>query len=395
MHPPDADVVLVRHGDLGVKSEQVRRRMEARLAENLRAMLSAREVGGDVEVRRNRLFVHTDAPEAATAAAADTFGVVAASPAVTVDPTLDAIEDALAAATEANFDGGSFAVDARRAGPADAHPFASTDIESDGGAAVWNAVESLGYDPVVDLEDPDFTLYVECRADEAYVFLERRDGPGGLPLGTQRPVVALVSGGIDSPVAAWKLMRRGCPVIPVYVDLGDYGGPDHRARARATVERLSDYAPGEEMAFHVVDAGDVVADLADAMSELRMLSLRRFMLAAAEAVAEDENAVGIVTGEAIGQKSSQTAANVAVTDAAATLPVHRPNLTLDKAEITEAARAIGTFQDSTVDTGCNRVAPELPETNASLETLRAAEPGDLFERARACAAERSVVPTER
>jgi thiamine biosynthesis protein ThiI len=252
----------------------------------------------------------------------------------------------------------------------------------------------MGGDPTVDLDDPDFGLFVECRPDRAYVFAEQRSGPGGLPLGTQRPVVALVSGGIDSPVAAWKLMARGCPMVPVYVDLGDYGGPDHRARARATVETLASYAPGESMAFHVVDAGDVVSTLEAEMGDLRMLALRRFMRAAAAGVAEDAGAVGLVTGEAIGQKSSQTSANLAVTDAAATLPVHRPLVAMDKADITNLARDIGTFEDATVDTGCNRVAPELPETNASLSAVRAAEPDDLFELARECAADRDIVPIE-
>ncbi|PSP65046.1 tRNA 4-thiouridine(8) synthase ThiI [Halobacteriales archaeon QH_8_67_36] len=395
MHPPEADVVLVRHGELGVKSEQVRRKMEDRLAENMRAMFDARGLAGDIERRRNRLFVHTDDPDAVADAAADTFGVVSASPARTVEPTLDAIEAALVTATEAHYDGGTFAVDADRAGPSDAHPFASTDIESEGGAAVRAAIESLGHEPTVDLDDPDFRLFIECRSETAYVFLEKRAGPGGLPLGTQRPVVALVSGGIDSPVAAWKLMARGCPVIPVYVDLGAYGGPDHRARARATVETLAEYAPGEAMPMHVVDAGDVVADLEAEMDDLRMLALRRYMLATAEAVAESEGAVGVVTGEAIGQKSSQTSANIAVTDVVASLPVHRPLLAMDKAGITDLARDIGTFEDATVDTGCNRIAPGLPETNADLDTLRAAEPADLFERARASAAAREVVPIER
>ncbi|WP_276271386.1 tRNA sulfurtransferase [Haloarcula litorea] len=395
MHPPDADTVLVRHGELGVKSEQVRRKMEGRLGDNLRSTLADRGVAGDIERRRNRLFVHTDDPEGATAAAADTFGVASASPAVRVEPTLDAIEAALVAATEACHDGGSFAVDARRAGPSDAHPFASTDIESEGGAAVWDAVERAGGDPAVDLDDPDFELFVECRPDDAYVFLERRAGPGGLPVGTQRPVVALVSGGIDSPVAAWRLLRRGCPVVPVYVDLGDYGGVDHRARAVATVERLVEYAPSESWTLHVVDGGDAVADLAATTDDCRMLSLRRFMLAAAEAVAEDEGAVGVATGEAVGQKSSQTSANLAVTDAATRLPVHRPTLTLDKHEITQRARDIGTFETATVDAGCDRVAPELPETDASLEQVRASEPEDLLERARERAAERETVPIER
>lgn len=394
MHPPDADVVLVRHGEIGVKSEQVRRKMESRLAKNLRAMLDGRDLDGEIEQQRNRLFVHTDDPEGVTAAAADTFGITSASPAVTVEPTLEAISDALAAATQAHYDGGPFAVDARRAGRTDQHPFSSEDIESDGGAVVWETIESMGKSPSVDLDDPAFELFVECRPEEAYVFLERRDGPGGLPLGTQRPVVALVSGGIDSPVAAWELMRRGCPIVPVYVDLGEYGGPDHRARAISTVETLSSYAPTAELAVHVVSAGAVIDDIVTALDADRMLSLRRFMLSVAEAVAEDTGAVGIVTGEAIGQKSSQTSANIAVTDAATTLPVHRPLLTVDKSEITERARAIGTFTESTIDAGCNRIAPSLPETNGSLDTVSEREPSDLFDRARECATERTVVPIE-
>jgi len=395
MHPPDADVVLVRHGELGVKSEQVRRKMESRLSSNLEAILDDRGVEGRIESRRNRLYVHTDRPTAAAEAAGDTFGVTSASPAVTVKPTLDAIEVALVEATTACYDGGSFAVDARRAGDKDAHPFSSTDIESEGGSAVWSAIEDQGGNPHVDLDDPDFRLSVECREDEAFVFVETVDGPGGLPVGSQRPVVVLVSGGIDSPVAAWKLMRRGCPVVPVYIDLGGYGGPDHRARAMSTVETLASYAPNESWTVRVVPGGDVVTDLAANLDAIRMLVLRRFMLAVGEAVAEEADAVGVATGEAIGQKSSQTSANIAVTDPATTLPVHRPNLTLDKSEITQRARDIGTFQDSTIDTGCNRVAPELPETNASLAAVRAAEPDDLFERARACAHEAERVPLDR
>ncbi|KOX91842.1 tRNA sulfurtransferase [Haloarcula rubripromontorii] len=394
MHPPDADSVLVRHGELGVKSDQVRRKMEHQLADNLRAMLDARDLSGDIDQRRNRLFIHTDHPEGVTAAAADTFGVTSASAVTTTDATLSAIADALATTAREQYDGGTFAVEARRAGPPAAHPFSSSDIESTGGTAVGETIAGLGGEPVVDLDDPDFELFVECRADKAYVFCEQRAGPGGLPLGTQRPVVALVSGGIDSPVAAWKLMKRGAPVIPVYVDLGDYGGPDHRARAVSTVKTLASYAPGHGLSLNVVDAGDVVADLTQNYGSLRMLVLRRFMLTVAETIAHDCDAVGIVTGEAIGQKSSQTSANIAVTDAVTTLPVYRPNLTVDKSEITNHARTIGTFEDSTIDTGCNRVAPSHPETNASLEAVRAAEPDDLFERAKICAQDRAVVPIE-
>lgn len=392
MHPPGSDVVIVRHGEIGVKSDQVRRKMETRLAGNVNSLLADRDVDGEVDRHRNRIFVHTDEPEAATAVATDVFGVVSASPAVTAEPTLDAIFDALRQATEAHYSGGTFAVTARRAGEQDAHPFASTDIESDGGSAVWEAIESMGEDPDVDLDDPDFELFVECREEAAYVFLEMREGPGGMPLGTQRPVVAMISGGIDSPVAAWQMMRRGCPIIPVYVDLGDYGGPDHQARAASTVATLARYAPSYDVDLRIVPGGDVVADLVESTTDTRMLHLRRFVVAVGEAVARETGAVGVVTGEAIGQKSSQTSANLAITDAAVELPVHRPSLTMDKTEITARAREIGTYEESTIDAGCNRVAPSFPETNADLDEVREVEPDDLFERARTLAGEAERVP---
>ncbi|MFB6308420.1 MAG: tRNA sulfurtransferase [Haloarculaceae archaeon] len=394
MHPPGADVILVRHGEISLKSEQVRRKMEGRLRDNIASLLADRGIDGEVERRRTRLYVHTDAPAAATDAVTDAFGVVSASPAIRTEPTLPAICEALADTAAARYDGGAFAVSARRAGREEQHPFTSEDIEQEGGSAVWDAIEDLSEEPVVDLDDPDFELFVECRPDAAYVFLAKQPGPGGLPLGTQRPLVALVSGGIDSPVAAWQTMRRGCPVVPVYVDLGDYGGPDHRARAAATVADLKRYAPHREMALRVVHGGEAVADLAAATGPTRMLSLRRFMLAAAERIAERETAVGIVTGEAIGQKSSQTSANLAVTDAAVDLPVHRPNVTTDKDEITATAREIGTFEESTIQTGCNRVAPSYPETNATLSAVRDAEPDDLLDRARALAEDAERVPIE-
>ncbi|MFC7142604.1 tRNA sulfurtransferase [Halosimplex aquaticum] len=386
MQPPGADVVVVRHGEIGTKSNHVGTKMERQLRENLASMLADRGVDGEVEQRRLRLLVHTDDPEGATAAAADTFGVVSASPASRVEPTLDAIAEGLREAAREHYDGGTFAVSARRAGEESAHPFASTDIEREGGSAVWEAAEAAGIEPEVDLDDPDTEFFVDCRAEEAFLFLEKRSGPGGLPLGTQDPMIALMSGGIDSPVAAWEVMKRGVPVIPLYVALGDYGGVDNRARAVSTTETLAGYAPDRDVRLRIAPGGDAVADIADAVEVGRMLVLRRFMFMVAEAVAEARGAVGIVTGESIGQKSSQTSANLAVTSAAVDLPVHRPLVTVDKTDITHRADDIGTFHESTIPAGCDRLAPEYPETRARLADIEEREPDDLRERARAVAA---------
>jgi thiamine biosynthesis protein ThiI len=396
MHPPGADTVLVRHGEIGVKSAQVQRSMEGRLHDNIAAILADRDVGGEVVREHSRLYVETDPSnaEAATDAATDAFGVVSASPAIAVQPTMEAITDALARTARDTFEGQTFAVRARRAGNDAAHDFSSADLGETGGAAVWEAIESRGHDPAVDLDDPDWAVFVEARPDRAFVFLEHRDGPGGLPVGSQAPLVALVSGGIDSPVAAWLAMKRGSPVLPLYVDLGDYGGPDHRGRAEATVADLARYAPNLDLDLRVALGGRAVDRLVAEMGSFRMLGLRRFMLAVGEAVAATGGAAGIVTGESIGQKSSQTTANLRVTSAVTDLPVHRPLLAMDKSEITERARAIGTFDDATISAGCNRVAPDQPATAADRERVREAEPDDLYALAREAAEAATTVPLE-
>jgi thiamine biosynthesis protein ThiI len=381
MNVPGADVVVVRHGDIGVKSAPVQSWMEETLAENLKALLTARSIAGHVEQHWGRLFVRTDEAEAAARAAADVFGVASASPARTVEPTLDAISDGLAEIAAAAYDGGSFAVEASRAGD---HEFTSQDVGQVGGEAIWAAVEAE-FEPEVDLDDPDCRFEVEVREGEAYLFLERFDGPGGLPVGTQSPMVALISGGIDSPVAAWLAMKRGAPIVPVYFDLGVFGGTDHRARAIEAVRKIAGYAPGEDHTLRIAPLGPGLEAMAGQVGDTRMLSVRRLMYLIAAEIAADVGAEGIVTGEAIGQKASQTATNLRVTDGVTDWPIHRPLLSMNKQEIIALARDIGTYETSSIDAGCNKIAPEQPETGADLERVADREP-DLEKLAREAAA---------
>ncbi|MDS0292643.1 tRNA sulfurtransferase [Halogeometricum luteum] len=388
-----ADAVLVGFGEFGAKSSEVRAKMADRLAASVRALLRERGFEAEVQRRWSRIVVRpSDAEEArAVAAAVATLpGVSFARPVLAVDATREAVYGALEALAAGHPEGATFAVDAKRVGPAEEHGFSGRDLNVGGG----RLVEDLT-DATVELDDPDRTYRIEVRGGEAYVSVVRFDGPGGLPLGTQGRVAVLVSGGIDSPVAAWRLMRRGCVPIPVYVDIGDYGGADHRARAFEVVRTLAARAPDEDLRPRVVDGAAVVDRLVAAVDDTRMLSLRRAMLVMAEAVARRDGAHSIATGESIGQKSSQTGPNLAVTDAAAALPVHRPVSTADKSDIVEEARRLGTYDDSTLPVGCERVAPSHPETNASLADVVAAEPDGLLDAARRAGREASVEPLDR
>jgi thiamine biosynthesis protein ThiI len=386
---PDPDVALVRYGEIGIKSGEVRSKMLHRLAENVGAILADRGLDGEVETRWERILLRGDDVDALARAASDAFGVVSTRPAVTVAPDAEAIEEAAVGLAADHPTGATFAVRAHRTGPTDAHPFTSQGIERTVGGAVDAAVDGS-----VDLDAPDVTYRLEVREQEAFVSAVEYDGPGGLPAGTQGKVVVLFSGGIDSPVAAWELLKRGLEPVPVYVDLGDYGGPDHLARAEETTRQVGRYAPHLDTRLRVVPAGDLVRDLAAATGSTRMLSLRRAMLRMAEAVARDVGAHSIATGESVGQKSSQTGANLHVTDAATAYPVHRPLLTRDKPDIVEQARRIGTFSDATMNVGCERVAPDHPETNATIAGVEEAEPEDLLSRAEAVAADRTVVDAD-
>ena len=368
-----ADVVVVGYGEIGTKSSAVRARMLDRLAANLDAVLVDRGVDATVERSWARLYVDGDDPDRCARAAREVPGVVWARPARRCEPTLDAVVEALCDLALAQPPDETFAVRASVAG--EDSTFTGSDVERVGGREILDRVDGR-----VDLDDPDRVYRVECR-EAAYVSAVQYEGPGGLPVGTQGTVVALVSGGIDSPVAAWQLLRRGCRVVPLYVDLGAYGGTDHRERAAETVERLRRRAPNADLRLRVVPGGPVVERVAEEIDDTRMLSLRRAMLRMASVVAEREEAQALVTGEAVGQKSSQTGPNLAVTDAAVDVPVHRPLLTWDKADIVACARALGTFDDATLPVGCERVAPAHPETAATRAAVEAAEPDGLLEHA--------------
>ena len=369
------DCVVVRYGELGTKSSRVRGRMERQLRDNLAAVLVDRGIDGHVERHDGRLVVDTPMPSRAADAAAEIPGVVSTSPARRTPAEFDRIQHALVELAEANAPFDSYAVRASRG--TDAHRFTSLELERSGGSAIGVTTEAT-----VDLDTPDVTFEADVRVEEAFVFTDRIDGPGGLPVGSQAPLVALVSGGVDSPVAAFEVMRRGSPIVPVYVDLGSYGGPDHRARALAACGRLRRRAPNHDGRPYVIDGSETIQLLADRVERGRMLSLRRYFFAAAETIADETDAAGIVTGEVIGQKSSQTARNLQVTSEATTLPIHRPLLSVDKPVLIERAKALGTYEEAAIPAGCNRLAPPRPETDGRIEGLSAVEPDDLLERAR-------------
>ena len=371
----EADTVLVRYGEISLKSQDIRSRMTNRLCSNINSVLKDRDIEGIVKNKWSRIFVDDiKKPGKVVDAVADVPGVVSASPCRVTDPDMESIRKSLRKLAE-GMDFSSFRVTARRAGEKEAHPFTSQDIEREGGSAVMSSEEGLE----VDLEDFDQEFFVECRKDRAFIFSEKVEGPGGLPVGSEGKVVALISGGHDSPVAAYSMMKRGCEIVPVYISMGEYSGIDHEIRAMETLKALKKFHPEGDWDMRIVEAGEYVGRMMDELRNTRMVSFRRFMFRVAEIIAQDEGCRGIVTGESLGQKSSQTLGNLKLTSKAVNMPVHRPLLTRDKSDIVETARSIGTFKGSKIRAGCTEIAPSRPETSGDEWKVFREEPDELFE----------------
>jgi hypothetical protein len=208
---PRVDGVLVRFGEIGIKSPPVRRQMLERLRQNLLDQMLRAGVEGDAKAMGSRLWLVGPDPAALAKVACKTFGVVSVSPCQVVHADLESIGAAAAAQAMAK-PWASFAVRATREGT---HAFSSQQVQASVGSAVWKAAEAGGRKPKVDLAAPDFEVFVDIRGERAYVFTERLEGPGGIPVGSQGTVVACLSDEA-SFVAAWLLMRRGCSLVPLH-----------------------------------------------------------------------------------------------------------------------------------------------------------------------------------
>jgi thiamine biosynthesis protein ThiI len=360
------DSILVRYGEIGIKSDRVRSRYESALVKNIEKALSFCEIPFDAVVRDfGRIFVQTQ-DVAAALTIARVFGVVSVSPVQTSTATLDAMKDAaLQIISPLLTQGKSFAIRARRTGT---HDYSSKDI----GVVVGGVIEQATTAPVR-LKKPDVELFIEVRAERAYIYTEFIDGVGGLPLGTQGKVIVLLSGGIDSPVAAWLMMKRGCTIIPLFFDCEPYTGNAERERALAVVKALAVWA-GRPLNLGIVHHGANLNQFKSLAPRTSCVLCKRMMYRIAASIAKEEHAHGIVTGESIGQVASQTTKNLLAIDEASDVPVYRPLVGLDKTESIKKARHIGTYHLSTAghSTVC-RAAHRHPTTNADLFEMKALE----------------------
>lgn len=352
------NVVLVRPGELTIKGKTTRKRFEQLLMQNMADALKTAGIVAELKRGYGRFYVY-DSYEAVKVLR-KVFGIKSLSLAVEFEfKNLDDLLEKSEEFFREKVKGKSFAVRTKRTG---SHNFTSLDVNRHLGERL------LKYASKVDLENPEVSVFVEIRENKAYLFTEIVKAYGGLPIGSEGKVVALVSGGFDSLVASWLLLKRGVEVDFLYLNLG---GAVSRCYTIRAVKSLADnWCYGYRPKLYIVDFSGMIRELKTKVKpELLGVVLKRYMYRAANSIARRIGAEGIATGENLGQVSSQTLTNLNVIDKSSEFVVLRPVLTFDKDEIVEMAREIGTYEFSSMVKEICGVYSFHPKTHSSLEEV--------------------------
>ena len=368
----DQFTLIVRCGEVALKGLN-KPYFERMLADRIRKVTKAYE-GISVVRSEGLIFVRGGAHHDVEKVMADiskVFGVASISPAMEVESDMEKIGEA---AVEFMLDlierkgVKTFKVEAKRAD--NSYPVKSPDIGRQIGAKVLIGCKVLK----VDVHKPEAMLFIDVRKDRTYIFEQKLSGFGGLPLGTNGKGLVLLSGGIDSPVAAWMMAKRGMLIEALHF----HSYPYTSERAQEKVEDLARIVAGYTGNFnlHVINLLPIQeAIVANCPEEETTLLVRRFMMKIAERVAKDRSCMMLITGENLGQVASQTAEALVVTDQAVAMPVMRPLIAMDKVEIMDRARDIGTYETSILpyEDCCTVFLPKHPKTKPKLEAILASE----------------------
>jgi thiamine biosynthesis protein ThiI len=362
----DEELLLVRFsGDVTTKADATRRRFLQRMQRNIKDALRSEGIAHRVTRTRNRIFVALgrEGAERGAETLRRVFGVQ--SLARVEEISWESLED-LVEKSERFFResvrGHTFAVRARRVGDRHEIPVRSEAVQRSLGAALVPHARGVA------LDDPERTAALEIMPGRAYLFEHSLSAEGGLPLGSGERAVALLSGGFDSAVAAWLMMKRGVALDFVLCNLG---GRQQQLETLAVAKVLADrWSYGTRPHLHAIDFDDVTRDLqAHVTPRFWQIVLKRLMMRAAEAVASERGAHAIVTGEVVAQVSSQTLPNLAVISAATPLPILRPLLGFNKDEIIALSRRIGTHDLSAHVGEYCALVPKRPATRSTVAQI--------------------------
>lgn len=367
-------ILIVRCGEVALKGMN-KPYFERMLTERIKKRLILSGIEG-VDVRRHEglIFVRFDRGmeyEQVAKEISKVFGVASISPAVEAESNLDAIgEEAVKLMLDLIEKRGvkTFKAEAKRADKN--FPITSPEIARMVGASVLKGCKVLK----VDVHNPDVLLHVDLRHDKSYIYTDKLAGFGGLPLGTNGKGMILLSGGIDSPVAAWMMAKRGMIIEAVHFHSYPYTSP----RAQQKVEELAGIVASYcgNFKLHVINILPIQEEIVKNCPEAETtIHVRRFMMRIAEKIAEKNRCMMLITGENLGQVASQTAEALVVTDSVVKMPVMRPLIAMDKVDIMDKAKEIGTFETSIepYEDCCTVFLPKHPTTKPKLERILESE----------------------
>ncbi|MBQ8590157.1 MAG: tRNA 4-thiouridine(8) synthase ThiI [Firmicutes bacterium] len=371
---------IVRCGEVALKGMN-KPYFERMLVDRIRRSL--KKIGSGIEVRRDEglIFVRTPLEleeEVTLKAITKVFGVASVSPAVEIDIEEGSAQDILDKIGAAAVDYmmnliekrgiKTFKVDAKRANKQ--FPVQSPEIGRIIGASVLKGCKVLA----VDVHNPDCKLFVHVRRGKAYVFEQKVSGFGGLPLGTNGKGMVLLSGGIDSPVAAFMMAKRGMMIEAIHFHSYPYTSERAWEKVQDLASIVANYCG--RFTIHSINLLPIQeAIVANCPEDEITILVRRFMMRLAERVAQETGCLMLITGENIGQVASQTAEALVVTDASVQMPVMRPLIAMDKVDIMDIAKEIGTYETSILpyEDCCTVFLPKHPSTKPKLPRILESE----------------------
>ena len=363
-------ILIVRCGEVALKGMN-KPYFERMLAERIHKRLKAAGYGkASVKRHEGLIFVRFDREWDTVQLAGEiskVFGVASISPAVESESNMEAIGVEAVSFMEKLCEERcvrTFKVEAKRADKQ--FPVKSPDIARQIGGYVLKGLKVLK----VDVHNPDVRLFVDVRHDKSYIYADKIAGFGGLPLGTNGKGLVLLSGGIDSPVAAWMMAKRGMMIEAVHFHSYPYTSPRAQEKVEDLAKIVASYCGSFKM--HVINILPIQEQIVKKCPEAETtIHVRRFMMRIAEKIAERNSAMMLITGENLGQVASQTAEALVVTDNCVKMPVMRPLIAMDKIDIIAKAQEIGTFETSIepYEDCCTVFLPKHPTTKPQLDKI--------------------------
>ncbi len=368
--------IIIRYGELGLKGNNFSY-FQRELLDDLERRLTP-YLDFKIETTYGRIFIH---PETKLAKLNENLirtlkfipGIVSFSPTIQLpaDASLDLMTEKGINLLEKNSQSSEFTFKVKTNRANKQYPFNSMEINKKIGAKVLKHFEAKDVDISVDVHEPDIYLEYDVRNNGIFIFTERYEGSGGLPAGSSEQALLLMSGGIDSPVAGWQVIRRGVKISNLYFHTPPYTGEKALQKVRDLTRVLARYNGPTDL--YIASITDIQKKIwSDCPRSYAITLLRRMMMRIATRLGKDKGASGLVTGDSLGQVSSQTLTSIKTISAAADLPLLRPLLSVDKQDIISQARELKTYSISTrpYEDCCTLFIPDKPVTQPDLQKTR-------------------------